>query len=253
MKLPNKRIVGAILVALATIALVFGLGSAPARAATGSTHHAQAAASTHRTLQYGSVGGEVWLVQAKVGATADDYFGPKTEAAVKAFQKKHHLVVDGIVGPHTWAALDRVPLSLGRLGVTSTAINGAKNMGASVDISQKTHMFYFLRRTSNGKVYVSRTSIVSFAGHNKDGKFTTPSGVFHVLGKGNAKTVSNLWTEDGKPAPMPWYVRINQAGLGFHQDPLAASHGCIHIPSMATAKFVNKHIPYYAIVVIQRR
>jgi N-acetylmuramoyl-L-alanine amidase len=32
-------------------------------------------------------------------------FGPKTEAAVKEYQKKHGLVVDGWVGPITWASM----------------------------------------------------------------------------------------------------------------------------------------------------
>lgn len=35
----------------------------------------------------------------------DGIYGPKTEAAVKAFQKKAGLTVDGIVGKKTWAAL----------------------------------------------------------------------------------------------------------------------------------------------------
>jgi peptidoglycan hydrolase-like protein with peptidoglycan-binding domain len=45
-------------------------------------------------------------VQAKVKVHADGTFGPKTEAAVRAFQRQHGLVPDGIIGPKTWKALD---------------------------------------------------------------------------------------------------------------------------------------------------
>jgi peptidoglycan hydrolase-like protein with peptidoglycan-binding domain len=37
--------------------------------------------------------------------TIDSIFGPKTRAAVQNFQRTHGLVVDGIVGPLTWAKL----------------------------------------------------------------------------------------------------------------------------------------------------
>ena len=36
---------------------------------------------------------------------ADGDFGPATEAAVKAFQRRNDLEPDGIIGPETWAAL----------------------------------------------------------------------------------------------------------------------------------------------------
>lgn len=37
----------------------------------------------------------------------DGIFGPKTEAAVRAFQSDENLTVDGIVGRNTWTALLR--------------------------------------------------------------------------------------------------------------------------------------------------
>jgi peptidoglycan hydrolase-like protein with peptidoglycan-binding domain len=46
-------------------------------------------------------------VQAAVGVPADGTFGPKTEAAVRKFQRDHNLVADGIVGPKTWIAFDK--------------------------------------------------------------------------------------------------------------------------------------------------
>lgn len=42
------------------------------------------------------------IIQAAVGAVEDGLFGKATEAAVKAYQKKHGLKVDGIVGVNTW-------------------------------------------------------------------------------------------------------------------------------------------------------
>lgn len=35
----------------------------------------------------------------------DGYFGPMTESAVRDWQRKNGLAVDGIVGPNTWASL----------------------------------------------------------------------------------------------------------------------------------------------------
>lgn len=56
-------------------------------------------------LQLGSEGPEVAKLQKLLGVTADGQFGHKTEATVRAFQKKKKLVADGKVGPQTWSAL----------------------------------------------------------------------------------------------------------------------------------------------------
>lgn len=51
----------------------------------------------------------VRLVQMTVGADpVDGAFGPKTEALVRAWQTSRGLVPDGIVGPKSWALIDRI-------------------------------------------------------------------------------------------------------------------------------------------------
>ena len=56
-------------------------------------------------LKRGSKGESVKTLQEFLKLTADGDFGPKTEAAVKEWQKSNGLMVDGIVGPKTWAAM----------------------------------------------------------------------------------------------------------------------------------------------------
>jgi putative chitinase len=54
-------------------------------------------------LKKGDNNENVKLMQEKLGISpAVTNFGPKTEEAVKAFQKKNGLTADGIVGPKTW-------------------------------------------------------------------------------------------------------------------------------------------------------
>lgn len=58
-----------------------------------------------RTLKEGSQGEQVKWVQSKVGVHNDGIFGPKTEVAVKRWQRAHDLKADGVVGPKTWVAM----------------------------------------------------------------------------------------------------------------------------------------------------
>jgi len=63
------------------------------------------------TLYEGARGQHVTTLQNRLKelgfnpGAADGIFGPRTEAAVKAFQRAAGITVDGIVGPRTWAAL----------------------------------------------------------------------------------------------------------------------------------------------------
>jgi putative chitinase len=56
-------------------------------------------------LKKGSTGEDVKRLQEKLGVEAIGTFGPKTEAAVKDWQKANGLKDDGIVGSTTWSKL----------------------------------------------------------------------------------------------------------------------------------------------------
>jgi len=59
------------------------------------------------TLRRGMTGDRVGDLQQALGLTVDREFGARTEATVRAFQRQHGMVPDGIVGPRTWKALER--------------------------------------------------------------------------------------------------------------------------------------------------
>ena len=68
----------------------------------------QAPLPPHRPLlKRGSTGPDVVVVQDLLGITTDGEFGPRTEKAVRALQKDHKLVADGIVGTYTWEVLEK--------------------------------------------------------------------------------------------------------------------------------------------------
>lgn len=63
-------------------------------------------------LRRGSTGIDVGIVQQVLKdagfyqSIVDQIFGLKTEAAVRAFQRRYELQVDGVVGSKTWSALE---------------------------------------------------------------------------------------------------------------------------------------------------
>jgi peptidoglycan hydrolase-like protein with peptidoglycan-binding domain len=99
-----------VVVAMATLATAGAAGAATTVGA------AQAAHSTTASLKWpttgpGSTGERVYAIQyllnQQINAklTVDGIYGSKTEAAVKTFQKKVKIPVDGIVGPMTYPKL----------------------------------------------------------------------------------------------------------------------------------------------------
>jgi N-acetyl-anhydromuramyl-L-alanine amidase AmpD len=56
-------------------------------------------------LRKGDRGNSVRELQALLDIRVDGDFGPKTDSAVRSFQRANGLTVDGLVGPATWRAL----------------------------------------------------------------------------------------------------------------------------------------------------
>jgi N-acetyl-anhydromuramyl-L-alanine amidase AmpD len=96
------------------IALVRGYAGSPAPAPSSPPSSSGGSSlPTGTMLSLGSRGSAVVALQKALAAHGfspgpiDGDFGPMTLSAVRGFQASRHLTVDGIVGPHTWAALAR--------------------------------------------------------------------------------------------------------------------------------------------------
>jgi peptidoglycan hydrolase-like protein with peptidoglycan-binding domain len=70
----------------------------------------------------GDSGPSVIDLQNLLGISPSGMFGDETDQAVRSFQASHNLVVDGIVGSHTWGVLSESPIR----------VAGGRNVGASV-------------------------------------------------------------------------------------------------------------------------
>jgi hypothetical protein len=92
------------------------------------------------TLSYGSTGSQVKQLQQLLGIHADGIFGSETRAAVMDFQRKHHLAVDGVVGPQTWAAL---------LGSGENRARSAQPKVDTVEISPEARRMYEMLKRAN--------------------------------------------------------------------------------------------------------
>lgn len=129
----NIRRAGRASVVVVVAAAAVGVGgTGMAQASTvASATSATAAVSTATSLQWpllrrGSTGEPVRSLQYLLrahgsGISVDGDFGPATEGAVRAFQSRAGLVVDGLVGSQTWSAL-LVTVRLGSRGDAVRAV-----------------------------------------------------------------------------------------------------------------------------------
>src|SRR3954454_20555321 len=108
-----------LLIAAAVSMLVVSAG-----VALGSSH------GSSQTLKYGMRVSAVTQLQRKLHVRpASGYFGTKTRAAVKRFQRRHHLKADGVAGPATLRRLGmRVNSAGSDTGGTSPGSSGGSRV-----------------------------------------------------------------------------------------------------------------------------
>jgi len=85
-------------------------------------------------LKRGLAGEPVKILQQKLGVAADGQFGPGTEQALKDYQGKHGLKVDGIAGPDTFAQMGLYELILLKPGTSGDTVKKLQqSLGITAD------------------------------------------------------------------------------------------------------------------------
>jgi Transglycosylase-like domain/Putative peptidoglycan binding domain len=106
-----------------------------AGAALGQSVQSSAPAAAPALLAKGSSGPAVSAVQRALGMPADGVYSERTDAAVRRFQRRKGLLVDGIVGPQTRVALGLAPAAAaggGQANAAGTAPAGVSAPSAAL-------------------------------------------------------------------------------------------------------------------------
>ena len=174
--------------------------------------------------KYGSSGSEVTQIQTKLKrwgyytGNIDGIYGSKTVAAVKWFQSKNGLTVDGIAGPATLAAM----------GITSSSSGGGT--ASNSDLNLLAHLIYAEAR---GEPYTGQVAVGAVV-LNRVKSSSFPNSVAGVIYQSGAFSV----VSDGQINLSPNTTAVNAARDALNGwDP---TYGCIYYfnPDTATSKWI---------------
>jgi len=174
--------------------------------------------------KYGSSGSEVTQIQTKLKrwgyytGSIDGIYGSKTVAAVKWFQSKNGLTVDGIAGPATLAAM----------GITSSSSSGGS--ASSNDLNLLAHLIYAEAR---GEPYTGQVAVGAVV-LNRVKSSSFPNTVAGVIYQSGAFSV----VSDGQINLSPNTTAVNAARDALNGwDP---TYGCIYYfnPDTATSSWI---------------
>ena len=165
----------------------------------------------------------------------DGRYGGSSVAAVRRFQRRSDLAVDGVVGPATLASLDGEK-SKGPGGLTTSEAQHARAARRLVIVRRDAHRLYFYRGARPLRVFTVATG----------GTWTpTPLGHFRIVSKYRHPwwyPPASSWASHLHPIPPgpdnplgTRWMGLSVSGVGIHGTPNPASvgysisHGCIRM------------------------
>lgn len=183
--------------------------------------------SVQALSKYGSRGSEVRQIQTKLKnwgyykGNVDGIYGSQTQAAVKSFQRKNGLSVDGIAGPKTLAAM----------GIMNSS--GGSSSGSTSNSSNVNLLARLIYGEARGESYTGQVAVGAVVLNRvKSSKFpNTISGVIYQAGAFDAVSDGQINMTPNSTAKKAAQDAIN----GW--DP---SYGAIYYfnPSTATNKWI---------------
>lgn len=233
----NRRI-ALVATLIAALALGTGIGSAAAAPIPGGL-----------PLIYGDRGPDVHKAQYRLDWLGyhlrnkeidNDFFGRSTKAAVKDFQRKFFLPVNGKLNKDTWKMLDKVGDHVGELPKSCLK----ERQVLCIDKTSK-----LLRYVLKGKVV--QTLDVRFGVPGLD----TPTGSYRVYYRDRYAT-SGINGPDQPRAPMPYAMFFN-GDMAVHYSPTFAasgyypgggSHGCVNVADLQGVSWLFDQIPIGTLV-----
>lgn len=172
----------------------------------GTTSRTTPSTHTSSTLTRGSRGAQVASLQRELKAAGinpgpvDGIFGPKTEAAVKQYQAKQRLQVDGKAGTHTWHALHTDGFDPPKSSKTAPAA-GTPAKGDPANLTA-----HFTGTTRAGQLRQMKTGRITINGHTYD---------FRSGGGGRGNLPAGTYTVKGQSTPGPT-MRVGKVGYSFN-------------------------------------
>jgi len=191
-------------------------------------------------LKLGSKGDDVKKLQTKLGLTADGSFGPKTEAAVKVWQKANGLKDNGVVDDTTWLKMFPVVIKedvvitpvaglkieklkgkvpdwvLSQIPETAKKFNITTNLRLAHFLSQCAHEsgnFVYRTELASGKAYEGRKDLGNV--NPGDGVKFKGRGLIQCTGRANYKKFSDFIGEDCVANPDLVATKYPLASAGF--------------------------------------